>query len=321
LTPIPPTPTNARPGLVRPVERPLPAGLADDVQGFLAFCRVECGFSSATLEAYAADLRDLADWTHDRGQADWSAFTHDDLADHVRALEARGLALASLARHVATARVFFRFVHASGRIPANPAELYARPKTWQTLPTVLSQDDARRLLDAPDPDDPLGLRDRAMLELMYASGLRATELAELTLDRLHADLGVVRVFGKGSKERLVPVGKPALRAIGLYLRDARPRLHRPELPTQRLLLSRTGRPISRVVVWQVVTRLARKAGLRDVHPHTLRHSFATHLLAGGADLRVVQELLGHSNIRTTQVYTHVDRSRLAEVVRKHHPRP
>jgi len=299
----------------------LPAGLEEDVRGFLAFCRVECGFSPATLSAYGSDLRELAGWSADRGHADWSAFTHDDLAEHVRGLESRGLALASLARHVASARVFFRFVHASGRIATNPAELFAKPRTWQTLPSVLNADDAQRLLDAPDPDDPLGLRDRAMLELLYASGLRATELAELTLDRLHADIGVVRVFGKGRKERLVPVGRPALRAIGVYLRDGRPALYRAELPTQRLLLSRTGRPITRVVVWQVVQRMAQKAGLRDVHPHTLRHSFATHLLAGGADLRVVQELLGHSNIRTTQVYTHVDRSRLAEVVKKHHPRP
>ncbi|MEM0914958.1 MAG: site-specific tyrosine recombinase [Planctomycetota bacterium] len=298
-----------------------PTRLTEGVGSFLTYCKIECGFSPATLSAYGGDLGELADWAADRGLAGWEAFTHDGYADHVRDLEERGLALSSLARHVASARVFFRFLHASGVIPADPLELFTRPKTWQTLPTVMNPDEARRLLDAPDPEDPLCLRDRAMLELLYASGLRASEVAGLTLDRLHPQLGVVRVIGKGNKERIVPVGKPALKAVGLYLRDCRPTLLKPERPTDALLLSRTGRPITRIVVWQVVQRMATRAGLTDVHPHTLRHSFATHLLAGGADLRVVQELLGHANIRTTQVYTHVDRSRLAEVVKKHHPRP
>ncbi|MEM1208126.1 MAG: tyrosine recombinase [Planctomycetota bacterium] len=310
MSPAAPTPPSAP-----------PAALTDGVRSFLVYCKVECGFSDATLRAYGADLNELADWSSSRGLAGWDAFSHDHLADHVRDLEARALALATLARHVASARVFFRFLHASGLIPTDPTELFSRPKTWQTLPSVLSPNQAQRLLEAPDPDDPLYHRDRAMLELLYASGLRASEVSGLTLDRLHPQLGVVRVIGKGNKERIVPVGKPALRAVGLYLRHGRDGLLKPGRPTDRLLLSRTGRPITRIVVWQVVQRMATRAGLTDVHPHTLRHSFATHLLAGGADLRVVQELLGHSNIRTTQVYTHVDRSRLAEVVKKHHPRP
>ncbi|MEM6332431.1 MAG: site-specific tyrosine recombinase [Planctomycetota bacterium] len=305
----------------KPAPSPTSGGHAADVAAFLAYCRVECGFSPATLAAYGSDLREFAAWLDHLDRTDLATLTHHDLADHARHLEARGVALSTLARHIATLRVFCRFLHATGRTADNPAELFSRPKTWQSLPGVLSQPDAEALLNAPDPDDPLYHRDRALLELLYASGLRAAEVAGLTLNRLHAEIGVVRVLGKGNKERIVPVGRPALRAVGLYLRDCRPDLLRPELPTDHLLLSRTGRPITRVVVWQVVKRMAARAGLRDVHPHTLRHSFATHLLAGGADLRVVQELLGHSNIRTTQVYTHVDRSRLTEVIKKHHPRP
>jgi integrase/recombinase XerD len=182
-----------------------------------------------------------------------------------------------------------------------------------------------KLLAGPQPRDAMYLRDRALLELLYAGGLRASELAELECGGLRADLGVARVIGKGNRERIVPIGKPALAAAREYLEGLRPVLmergRERGRATGRLLLSRTGSPITRVVVWQVVKRHAHRAGLRDVHPHTLRHSFATHLLEGGADLRVVQELLGHSNIKTTQIYTHVDRSRLKAVVKKCHPRP
>ena len=157
--------------------------------------------------------------------------------------------------------------------------------------------------------------------MLYAGGLRASELADLDIGAVELRLGTVRVLGKGNKERIVPLGRPALQAVARYLRDQRPSLAREDQVSRRLFLSRTGQPITRVVVWQIVKRHARRAGLRDVHPHTLRHSFATHLLAGGADLRVVQELLGHSNIRTTQVYTHVDRTRLKEVLQRFHPRP
>jgi integrase/recombinase XerD len=179
----------------------------------------------------------------------------------------------------------------------------------------------RRLIDAPKPEDALYLRDRAILEMLYAGGLRASELAGLDRDRLHMDLGIARIMGKGNKERIVPVGQPAIEAVEKYLEEQRPYLGRPDRETNRLFLSRTGQPITRIVVWQIVTKYARRAGLANVHPHTLRHSFATHMLAGGADLRVVQELLGHSNIKTTQVYTHVDRSRLKHVIQHFHPRP
>ncbi|MFP4145607.1 MAG: site-specific tyrosine recombinase XerD [Phycisphaeraceae bacterium] len=290
------------------------------VRDFLAYCRIECGFAQATLSAYARDLGDLWVWLAERGRRDWSELTLEDISAHLRHLEEKGLEVSSIARHVATIRVFCRFLASTGHIPADPAERLSQPATWQRLPTVMGQDQVRALLAAPQPKDPLYLRDRAMLELMYAAGLRASEVAELEENQLHAEIGVVRVVGKGGKERIVPVGAPAWEAVGRYQRELRPGLVEKAGPTARLLLSRSGQPITRVVVWQIVRRLAARAGLTGVHPHTLRHSFATHLLAGGADLRVVQEMLGHSNIRTTQVYTHVDRSRLKQVIDRFHPR-
>ena len=202
----------------------------------------------------------------------------------------------------------------------NPAKLLSQPRGWQNLPGVLGPAEVERLLSAPQPDDTMYLRDLVLLELLYASGLRASELADLNQDSVYESLAVVRVLGKGGRERIVPAGRPALRAIRDYQEGLRPALIRAKRPTNRLLLSRTGGPITRVVVWQVVGKHARRAGLHHVHPHKLRHSFATHLLAGGADLRVVQELLGHANIKTTQIYTHVDASRLKEVIQQCHPR-
>lgn len=291
------------------------------VRDFLSYCRVECGFAPATLQAYAYDLRDLIVWMVDTGHLNWSELTLESIADHLRYLEHRGLEVSSIARHVATLRVFFKYLESTRMIARNPAELLTQPSVWQRLPNVLATEQVQKLLTAPQPEDPLFLRDVAMLELLYAAGLRASEVANMETSWLLPQLGIARVMGKGGKERIVPVGKPALAAVEKYVTELRPLLVRPTRPTDRLLLSRTGTPITRVVVWQIVKRHAKRAGLASVHPHVLRHSFATHLLAGGADLRVVQELLGHSNIRTTQVYTHVDRTRLKQVIASFHPRP
>ena len=291
------------------------------VDGFLSYCRIECGFAAATGQAYGADLRRLVGWLRDQDRSSWQDLDFGLITGYLRHLEQQGLATSSIARHVATIRVFTRFLESTGVVSKDPAQLLCRPRIWQTLPGVLGVGQVQQLLEAPQPTDTLYLRDVAMLELLYAGGLRATELAELDHDRVHHDLGVVRVMGKGRKERIVPVGRPALAATSRYAQDLWPRLRRRRSVTDRLLLSRTGTPITRVVIWQVVTKHARRAGLHNVHPHTLRHSFATHLLAGGADLRVVQELLGHADIKTTQVYTHVDASRLKAVIKKCHPRP
>lgn len=282
---------------------------------------MECGFTPATLAAYGGDLTELAGWMRIEGQRGFETLTLQLLAAHLKVLDERGLVISSIARHVATIRVFCRFLCSNGYLQENPAEFMSQPAGWKTVPSVLSVKHIEALLAAPQPDDQLYHRDVAILELLYAGGLRAGELAALTLERMHFDIATARVMGKGRRERIVPIGRPALTAVQKYLDELRPRLLRSDRPTDRLMLSRSGLPITRVVIWQIVARHAARAGLRNVHPHTLRHSFATHLLAGGADLRVVQELLGHANIRTTQIYTHVDRSRLQEVIRKHHPRP
>ncbi len=299
------------------------AAASDDplAKQFLAYCRIECGFSPATLDAYGRDLRSLATWLRERGCGGLESATTALLTEHLRDLHRRGLNVSTLARHIATFRVFGRYLHANGLRPDNPADDLAQPVPTRHLPGVLSPAQMRRLVEAPDPEHRLFHRDRALLELLYAGGLRATELAELEVDRVHFDLGVVRIIGKGRRERVVPIGRPAIEATRQYLEQLRPDLLNPARPTGRLLLSQTGTPIDRIVVWQIVRRQARRAGLAHVHPHTLRHCFATHLLGGGADLRVVQELLGHANIQTTQIYTHVDRSHLKGVIDKFHPRP
>jgi len=305
---------------------PSPAPRADarfetPIRDFLTYCRIECGFAPATLQAYAADLRDLWQWLEEKKHRDFKALTLQIIAEHLRWLDGRSLAVSTIARHVATIRVFCRFLYSVDYFSSNPAELLTQPAAWNKMPSVLGPQQMETLLAAPQPSDALYLRDVALLELLYAGGLRASEIANMDIDRLHLDLGVARVMGKGNRERIVPIGKPAVDATRLYLEELRPQLLREHRPSNRLLLSRTGLPITRIVVWQIVCKYAARAGLHHVHPHTLRHCFATHLLAGGADLRIVQELLGHANIKTTQIYTHVDRSRLKQVIAKHHPRP
>ncbi len=321
-----PSPAPARPSpsatTTKPSKTRKPSRFEAPVRDFLTYCKVECGFSPATLAAYAGDIRDLWVELAQLGHTSWEDLTHEGITEHLRGLrDSRGLELSSIARHVATIRVFCRFMHTAGVIEENPAELLEQPETWKKLPTVMQDEQVQKLLSAPQPSDALYLRDVALLELLYAGGLRASELADMDTTAIHFELGVCRVLGKGSKERLVPIGRPALRAVQRYLDELRPDLEKPAVSGERIFLSRTGQPITRVVVWQVVKRHAARVGLKDIHPHTLRHSFATQMLAGGADLRVVQELLGHSNINTTQVYTHVDRSRLKEVVNRFHPRP
>ncbi len=291
------------------------------VRDFLSYCRIECGFAPATIDAYRGDLRDLADWLEEHEIRRWDGVKLEHVQRYLQHLDQHGMAVSSIARHVATMRVFGRFIESTDLIERNFAEFLVRPKIWQTVPGVMGIKQVVKLLESPDPAHPLYLRDRSLLELLYAGGLRATEIASLSVDALHLDLGVARVMGKGSRERIVPIGLPAVDATMQYVTELRPNLLRSDAATDHLMLSRTGRPITRVVVWQIVGRLAKRAGLRHVHPHQLRHCFATHLLAGGADLRTVQELLGHVNIRTTQVYTHVDRSHLKKVIKKHHPRP
>jgi integrase/recombinase XerD len=295
------------------------------VRDFFGYLRVEAGLSPATLEAYRHDLEQLQEELVAQGVTCCSAVTPKILAAHIRRLHReRGLQASSVARHLSTIRMLFRFLQASNRIDSDPARLLETPTRWKKLPDVLSPKKMKRMIEAANPKfGRLWKRDRALVELMYAGGMRASEVAGIKPDDFKETLGVVMVTGKGNKQRLVPVGKPAIEAINQYSNELRPTLLRFEdgRDEGRLLLSNTGRPLERVAVWQIIRKLAKNAELGEVHPHTLRHSFATHMLAGGADLRVVQELLGHSDIGTTQIYTHVDRSQLKAVVAKYHPRP
>lgn len=301
--------------------------LAAAARSFAAFIRVECGLRPNSVEAYLRDLHELLAFASERGDTDIESLTPRLLSEHLRYLSAdRGLAASSVVRHLATIRVFGRWLEATGRAPENPAGILERPTRWKHLPGVLSPNQMRQLLSAPEPRPtdrgaPLWVRDRALLEMMYASGLRASEAADLRLTDVMLDAGVVRITGKGEKQRLVPMGAPAVGAVELYLDECRGILMQAgSEPVDRLFLSRSGRPLERVAVWQIVKRWAQAADLHGVHPHVLRHSFATHLLSGGADLRVVQDLLGHADIATTQIYTHVDSARLRSVHKQFHPR-
>ncbi len=305
-------------------EPPATPELDAAIRGFLGFARVEAGLAAATLEAYARDLEQMRGFLASINVLAPGDVTVDHLAAHMRWLsKERGQDPASIVRHLATMRVMFRWLHANFRIPKDPARLLERPTRWKRLPGTMSPAQLKKLVEMPCPDHgPLWLRDRAMLELMYAAGLRASEVGAIKLNDYSKTLATVTVTGKGNKQRLVPIGQPAVAAVERYLAELRPHLarHGDGREQFRLLLSNTGRPLDRVAVWQLVKKYAGLAGLRDVHPHLLRHSFATHLVAGGADLRVVQELLGHSDIGTTQIYTHVDRSHLRRTVEKYHPR-
>ncbi len=303
--------------------------LASARRGFMQFVTIECGLRPASIEAYARDLDELLAHFLRLGLTSPDEITPRHLSDHIRYLTSeRKLAGSSVVRHLATMRVLSRWLHATGRVEQNPADVLERPTSWKKLPGVMSPGQIRRLLAAPlveletKPGQAVyALRDKAILELMYASGLRASEVCAVTLEDYVEEGGIVRVTGKGDKQRLVPMGTPAMSAIRTYLDNARPTLAEgADRPSRAVFLSRTGRPLERVAIWQIVRRHALAADLKDVHPHMLRHTFATHLLSGGADLRVVQDLLGHADIVTTQIYTHVDGDRLRQVHKQFHPR-
>ena len=251
-----------------------------------------------------------------------AAVTRLTVREHLVQLSERKLGLSSIVRHLAAVKMFLRYLHATGRMPEDLAALLETPKKWRTLPRTLRPGQVEALLAAPQPDEPFYARDRALLELLYASGLRVSELAGLRVADVNLAVGYVRCLGKGRKERVVPIGRPAIEAVREYLATLRGTLAAEHGPTEALFLSRTGRPLDRTNLWRVVSKYAVQAGLpQPVGPHTLRHCFATHLLEGGADLRIVQELLGHADVSTTQVYLHVDTARLKSLHQRCHPRP
>ncbi|MGH7584508.1 MAG: site-specific tyrosine recombinase XerD [Gemmatimonadales bacterium] len=290
------------------------------VAAFRDHLAVEAGSSHNTIEGYQRDVARLIDFATSKAVREPRALTTPLLREFIFLLKDLGLSGATIRRNISALRRWLGFLSAEGIIDHDPSDRLEAPQRWRTLPEVLSVTEVERLLDAPKLEDPLAWRDRALLEIMYGAGLRVSEACALGLTDLLLSDNLVRAFGKGRKERLVPIGRTVIAAVSVYLHDTRPRLDA-GASQGRLLLNARGEPLSRVGAWGVVKKYARRAGItKPVSPHTLRHSFATHLLEGGADLRAVQEMLGHADLSTTQIYTHVDRDYLRTVHRRFHPR-
>ena len=290
------------------------------LHAFADFLTLEQGASPQTNEAYHRDIARLAEFATVKAAPGPLDVTARLLRDYVYHLKDLGLSPASIRRNVSAIRTYFKFLLADGVVVRDPTERLETPRRWRTLPDVLTQAEVDTLLAAPTLDDPLYFRDRAMLELAYGAGLRVSEWITLAVRDVMLDEGLVRVFGKGSKERLVPIGRQAIGAAAVYLRELRPRLERGG-GKGIVFLNARGAPLTRMGAWKILKRHVERSGIaKHVSPHTLRHSFATHLLEGGADLRAVQEMLGHVDISTTQIYTHVDREYLRSVHRQYHPR-
>ncbi len=292
-----------------------------DIKSFLNFVSIEKGLSKNTLLSYARDLRRYAAFLKKRKLAELTRVGREDITDFLLEEKDRGLSARSVARALVAVRMLHRFLTQEGRLKEDAAELLETPKLWKTLPEVLSVAEVEVLLKSPSGRNLQGLRDQACLELMYAAGLRASEVTGLKLGQLNFEEGIVRVTGKGEKERMVPVGRPARPSPRGFLDRARNRWVK-GAEEDAFFVTRFGRKMSRQAVWKILRKYAKESRLqKKVYPHILRHSFATHLLENGADLRVVQELLGHADISTTQIYTHMDKSRLKGIHKKFHPRP
>ncbi|MFL5449086.1 MAG: site-specific tyrosine recombinase XerD [Gemmatimonadales bacterium] len=290
------------------------------LESFRDFLALESGHSANTVEAYLRDLRRMGEFATSRGVRDPARLTRVLLREFVFLLKDLGLSPSSIRRSVSAIRTYYGFLLGEGRVKDDPSDRLESPRRGRVLPETLSVVEVEALLGSPKVEQPLAWRDRSLLELAYGAGLRVSELCSLGLTDLLLTENLIRVFGKGSKERLVPIGRSVIGAVSVYLHTKRPELDRGK-SKGRVLLNARGEPLSRVGAWGVVKRAAERAGItKRVTPHTLRHSFATHLLEGGADLRAVQEMLGHADLSTTQIYTHVDREYLRSVHKQFHPR-
>lgn len=290
------------------------------LEPFRDYLALEAGNSPHTVANYLRDIRRFALYVSTAGAKAPTDVSGARIRDFVYSLKDLGLTPATIRRQISALRTYYRFLIGEGRAVQDPTARIETPKQWRTLPSVLSVEEIDKLLAAPDADGALPIRDRALLEFAYATGARVSELVGLKLQDIFFEDGIARLFGKGSKERLVPVGRRALGQVALYAREIRPMLDRGK-GSGLLFLNARGTPLSRVGAWGIIKKAAKRAGIsKRVTPHTLRHSFATHLLEGGADLRAVQEMLGHADLATTQIYTHVDRDYLRTVHRQFHPR-
>ena len=290
------------------------------LETFLDHISLERGLSINTRKAYADDLGQFIGWLERKGITSLSQVSRKQILDHLMEMKARGMSTNSISRHLVSIKVFFRFLQQEGLLDRNVTDTMDSPKLWKILPDTLSEKEVTLLLRAPDMRKPLGVRDRAMLEMFYASGLRVSELAGLKLANLHIEDGYIRVIGKGRKERVIPVAEDSGNILECYLKEVRPILcenqHVPEV-----FVSNSEKPLSRQRLWQIIKKYTKEAGImKNVTPHTLRHSFASHLLQNGAPLRVIQEMLGHADIATTQIYTHVNPERLKSIHQQFHPR-
>lgn len=297
------------------------AELNDDLAAFRHYMQAERGMAANTVLAYGRDLERFANWAVNGGLSDYLKPTIRALSGYLSSMHDEGLAPASIARHLIAMKMFYRFMRLEERAEPRAVELLSSPTLWERIPQVLSPESIEKLLAAPQPEERFFLRDKALLETLYATGCRASEVVGLKLTDLYLDSRFCKCLGKGSKQRVVPLGTPAIKALTTYMNELRPELIRAAPDVPWVFVSRGGRILTREMLWTLVKKYVRRAGLNaKVSPHTLRHSFATHMLAGGADLRTVQELLGHANIRTTQHYTHVDRARLKAIHKQFHPR-
>ena len=292
--------------------------LQSDIGAFRHYLRSERGMADNTVQAYGRDLERFANWAALIRFTGYSKPSLKDLARYVAFLHDEKLAPPSIARHLVSLKMFYRFLKMEERADASAVDLLGSPKLWERIPQVLSPSAVDELLQSPQPGDRFYLRDKAILETLYATGCRASEVVSLKLADLYLDSAFCKCLGKGSKQRVVPLGRPAIAALRAYLAGPSDVLIRDRA---NVFVSKSGRPLSRIFLWALVKKYCQRAGLsRKASPHTLRHSFATHVLAGGADLRTVQELLGHASIQTTQHYTHVDRERLKAIHKQFHPR-
>ncbi|MBI5476718.1 MAG: site-specific tyrosine recombinase XerD [Ignavibacteriales bacterium] len=295
--------------------------MKEQIKSYIYYLKLEKNASPNTVASYQFDLNRYIDYLMMKGIGSIKDVCEKDIIKFLHSLVEFGLSPKSVSRNLSSIKMFHKFLNGEGFLLTNAAENIETPKLSKTLPDVLNPDEVEAIISQPNPMEPAGIRDRAILETMYATGMRVTEIITIKQTDVYSDEGIVRVFGKGSKERLVPIGKSALHWIEKYKNEIRVQLAASGRGRDVLFLNLRGRPMSRMAVWNIVKTNTIKSGVRkEVHPHTFRHSFATHLLEGGADLRAVQEMLGHSDISTTQIYTHIDREYLKEVHKTFHPR-
>lgn len=296
------------------------AFLNQDIEEFLDYLSVERGLAQNTLDSYRRDLSKYEKFLKAKSVERSEQVDRECVSVYMAKLKSVGLAASSMARNLSAIRMFHRFLLREGSVKRDPTDLIENPKLWKKVPDVLASAEIIRLIEAASGDSAQAVRDSTLMEVLYATGMRVSELIELQMDHIHFESGYVRCFGKGRKERLIPLGRKALQALRHYCQTARPSLMKNKM-TSKIFLNRNGGRLTRQFVWQMIKRYARLAGLKKpIKPHAVRHSFATHLLEGGADLRSVQEMLGHSDIATTQIYTHVETGRLKTAHEEYHPR-